>query len=61
MTVVPHPPCFFLFPRLKIKFKDRHFETIEFIEAVSEAVLNTLTEYYFQNAFKIGTLTANGV
>jgi hypothetical protein len=31
MTVVPHPPIF-SFPRLKIKLKDRHFDTIEVIE-----------------------------
>jgi histone-lysine N-methyltransferase SETMAR len=48
MTVVPHPPyspdltlCyFFLFSRLKIKLKGRHFDTIEVIEAESQAVLN---------------------
>jgi hypothetical protein len=52
MTVVPHPPYFSLFPRLKIKLKDRHFDTTEVIEAESQAVLNTLTEHDFQDAFK---------
>jgi hypothetical protein len=52
MTVVPYPPYFFLFPRLKIKPKGRHFDTIEMIEAESQAVLNTLTEHDFQDAFK---------
>jgi hypothetical protein len=37
-----------LFLRLKIKLKG----TIEVIEAESQAVLNTLTEYDFQNAFE---------
>jgi hypothetical protein len=43
MTVVPHPPIFSLFPRLKIKLKDRHFDTIEVIKAELQAMLNTLT------------------
>jgi hypothetical protein len=37
---------------LKIKLKGRHFDTIEVIEAQSQAVLNTLTEHDFQDAFK---------
>jgi hypothetical protein len=45
MTVVAHPPYFSLFPRLKIKLKGRHLDTIELIEAESQAVLNTLTEH----------------
>jgi hypothetical protein len=49
MTVVPHPSYFSLFPRLKIKLKGRHFDTVEVIEAESQAVLNTLTEYDFQD------------
>jgi hypothetical protein len=56
MTVVPHPPNFSLFPRLKIKLKGRHFDIIEMIEAV----LNTLTEHDFQDAFKHGKSTGNG-
>jgi hypothetical protein len=35
MTVVPHLPYFSLVPRLKIKMKDRHFVTVEVIEAKS--------------------------
>jgi hypothetical protein len=46
-------PCSFsLFPWLKIKLKDCHFDTIEMIEADLQAVLNTLTEHNFQDAFK---------
>jgi hypothetical protein len=52
MTVVPHPPYFSVFPLLKIKLKDRHAE--------SQVVLNTLTEYDFQDAFKDGRSAGNG-
>jgi hypothetical protein len=51
MTVVPHP-SYFSVPRLKIKLKGRHFYAIEVMEAESQAVLNTLTEHDFQDAFK---------
>jgi hypothetical protein len=33
--------------------KDRHFVAIEVIEAESQAVLNTLTEYDLQHASKM--------
>jgi hypothetical protein len=36
---------------LKIKLKGRHFDTVEVIEAESQAVLNTFTEHDFQDAF----------
>jgi hypothetical protein len=60
MTVVPHqlylldlaPWDFSLFSWLKIKLKGCCFDTIEVIEAESHAVLNTLTEHDFQDAFK---------
>jgi hypothetical protein len=39
---------FSLFPRLK----GRHFDTTEVMEAESQVVLNTLTEHFFQDAFK---------
>jgi hypothetical protein len=41
----------FLFPRLKTKLKGRYSDTTEVIEADSQAVLNTLREHYFQDAF----------
>jgi hypothetical protein len=41
MTVVTHPPYFSLFPRLKMKLKSHNFDTIEVIEAESQAVLST--------------------
>jgi hypothetical protein len=37
---------------LRIKLKDHHFDTIEVIEAESQAVLNTLIEHDFQDAFR---------
>jgi hypothetical protein len=57
-----HPS--FLFPRLKIKLKGRHFDTTEMMEAESQAVLNTLTEHDFQDAVKmaeaLGTVHMHG-
>jgi hypothetical protein len=52
MTVVPRPPSISRFPRLRIKLKGRHFDTIEMIEAESRTVLNTLTDHDFQDALK---------
>jgi inactivated superfamily I helicase len=37
---------------MQIKLKGRHLDTIEVTEAESQAVLNTLTEQDFQDAFK---------
>jgi hypothetical protein len=51
MAVVPNPPYFSLFPRLKIKLKCRDFDTVKVIEAESQAVLNTLIEDDFQDEF----------
>jgi hypothetical protein len=51
MAVVPRPPYCYLFLLLKVKLKGNHFDTAEGIEAESQAVLNTLTEHDFQNAF----------
>jgi hypothetical protein len=58
ITLVPHPPYFSLFPRLKIK--GRHFDTVEAMEAESQAVMNTLTEHDFQDPFKNGRSSGNG-
>jgi hypothetical protein len=49
---VPHSPCISLFYQLKIKLKGRHFDTVEVIEADSQAMMNTLTEHDFQDALK---------
>jgi hypothetical protein len=48
----PNLSYFSLFPRLKMKLKGRHFDTIEVIETESQRMLNTLTEHKFQDAFK---------
>jgi hypothetical protein len=46
-------PCdISLVPRLKIKLKGRHFDIKEELEEEAQAVLNTLREHDFQNAFK---------
>jgi hypothetical protein len=47
MTVVNKDPAF-LFPRLKIKRKDRHFDTIEVIKAESQASENTTSRMNFK-------------
>jgi hypothetical protein len=61
MTVIPHPPYFFLFPQLKVKLKGHHFDTVEVIEVDSQVVLDTLNEHHFQDAFKKNdTSTGNG-
>ena len=60
MTVVPHPPYspdlapsdFFLFPKLKMKLKGWRFQTLEEIQAESQAILNMLRENDFQECFK---------
>jgi hypothetical protein len=44
---------------LKLKLKDGHFDTNKVIEAESRAVLNTLTEHDFQDAFKNGRSAGN--
>jgi hypothetical protein len=60
ITLVLHPSYLSLFPRLKIKRKGRHFDTTEVIEVESQAVLNTLTEQDFQDAFKNCRSAGNG-
>jgi hypothetical protein len=52
MDVTPHPPysldlapCnFFLFPKMKLKLKERRFDTVEEIQGESQKVLGTVTE-----------------
>jgi hypothetical protein len=51
LTLFLNPP-YFSVPRLKIKLKGCHFDTIEVIEAESQDVPNTLREHDFQVAFK---------
>ena len=57
ITVCPHPPyapdlapCdFWLFPKVKMTMKGKHFESIQDIEAATTAQLKTLTKEDFQN------------
>jgi hypothetical protein len=58
--VAPHKAYFSLFPWLNIKLIGRHFDTVEVMEAESQAVLNTLTEHDLQDAFKNGRSAGNG-
>jgi hypothetical protein len=46
-------PCdFFLFPKLKLKLKERRFDTIEEIQSEWQRVLDSVTEKDFQEAFQ---------
>jgi hypothetical protein len=49
-----------LFHRLKINLEERNFGTINVIETESQAVLNTVTEKDFLDAFKNGRSAGNG-
>jgi hypothetical protein len=60
MVIVPHPsylpdlvPCdYTLFPKLKMKLKGRHFETVSDIWRESQAVLDSIKENEFHGAFE---------
>jgi hypothetical protein len=46
-------PCdFFIFPKMKLKRKERLFDTIEEIQAEWQKVLDTLAEKNFQEDFR---------
>jgi hypothetical protein len=47
-----HPVTLILFPKMKLKLKGRRFDTIRVIQAISQRVLDTLTEKDFQEAFQ---------
>jgi len=57
--VCPHPPYspglapwdFWLFPKVKMTMKGKHFQSIQDIEAATTAQLKTLTKDDFQNWF----------
>jgi hypothetical protein len=44
---------------LKIKLKGHHFNTVEVMEAELQAVLNTLTEHGYHDAFRNGRRGGN--
>jgi ribosomal protein RSM22 (predicted rRNA methylase) len=60
MVIVPQPPyspelslCdFALFPKSKMKLKERSFETVSDIQRESQAVLDSIDEHDFHNAFE---------
>jgi len=60
ITVCPHPtyspdlaPCdFWLFLKVKMTMKGKHFESIQDIEAATTAQLRTITKEDFQNCFR---------
>jgi hypothetical protein len=60
IVIVPHPPyspdlapCdFTLFPKLKMKLKGQHFETVSDIQRESQAVLDSIKENDFHSAFE---------
>jgi hypothetical protein len=61
MVIIPHPlylldlaPCYFaLFPKLKMKLKGRHSETVSDIQREWQAVLDSIKENDFHCAFKV--------
>jgi transposase len=60
MVIVPHPPyspdlapCdFTLFPKLKMKLKERCFETVSDIQRESQVILDSIKENDFHSAFE---------
>lgn len=60
MSTLPHPPYspdlapadFFLFPKMKLKLKGRHFDTVEDIQRESRKILNSIPESDFEKAFQ---------
>jgi hypothetical protein len=46
------PRDFALFPELKMKLKERHFETVSDIHRESQAVLDSIKENYLHSAFE---------
>jgi hypothetical protein len=60
MVIIPHPPylpdlapCdFTLFPKLKMKPKGRHFETMSDIQRESQVVLDSIKASDFHSAFE---------
>jgi len=60
MIVIFHPPysldltpCdFFLFPKMKLKLKEQHFDSIEGIQTKSQDVMKMLTRNDFQQCFR---------
>jgi hypothetical protein len=60
VVIIPHPAylpdlalCdFTLIPKLKMKLKGLHFETLSDIQRELQAVLDSIKENYFHNVFE---------
>ena len=60
MTTALHPPCspdlaprdFFLFPRMKIDLKGKHFQNVEEVREKMTEALKAITLQEFQNCFE---------
>ena len=60
ITVISNSPCspglapcdFFLFPKMKVRLKGRHFDTTEEIHAESQEIIDTLIFENFQGCMK---------
>jgi hypothetical protein len=61
MVIVSHPPSSLdsalcditLFPKLKMKLKERHFVTVSDIQRELQAGLNSIKEKDFHGAFEV--------
>ena len=61
MTVIPHPPyslhlatCeFFLFPKMKLKFKGQCYDGTEEIQTAYQNMMKTLTQNAFQKCLRL--------
>jgi hypothetical protein len=61
MVIIPHPPylpdlgpCdFTLLPKLKMKLKGQHFETVSNIQRELQVVLDSIKENDFHSAFEM--------
>jgi hypothetical protein len=59
-SIVPHRPYMSLFSHLKIKLEGRHVDTIEVMEAESQAGLNTLQNKTSRERLMNGRSSSNG-
>jgi hypothetical protein len=61
LVIVPHPPyssvlapCdFALFPKLKMKLKERHFETVSDVQTESQMILDSIKKNGFHGPFEV--------
>jgi hypothetical protein len=53
MTVIPNPTYFSVFPRLKIKLKGRHFDTVE---VIGTPLQTTTSRMHLKKSEALGTV-----